>query len=406
MGEDSSRVRDTSGPFPPSVKPVSGANALLAFQSEESEGTAGAVSVEDKPTTNLIPTTEPPTRHDSIHVIEVRRRRPPVPAARRRQLARWSLLAGAAAALTLAIVTFFVMRLPEPARATPPSSAPGHVTLDTVPPGSEVLIGGQLRGVTPLTLSLAAGHHDVVLRQGGEDRPLSLEVAAGAQLIQRVEFAQPPAAPTPEARLSVTTEPPGARVTIDGAARGVSPVTVGELSVGRHKISVAGPGGVSIDRTVTTEAGVTTSVVFSLPKTPPLTAGWLTITAPFEVRVVEGDEVIGTSAVAKIMIPAGSHELELVNPGLGYESHRKVDVEAGQTATVRVDARAPLNVNARPWAEVVIDGAPAGVTPIANFVLPLGNHQVIFRHPTFGERRENVVVTLQGPNRISVDMTK
>jgi serine/threonine-protein kinase len=204
----------------------------------------------------------------------------------------------------------------------------------------------------------------------------------------------------------VTTEPPGARVTIDGEARGVSPVTVGELAAGHHKISVAGAGGVSADRIVTTEAGVTTSVVFSLPKAPTLTAGWLTITAPFEVRVVEGSEVIGTSAAAKIMIPAGSHELGLVNPSLGYESHRKVVIEPGQTATVRVDASAPLNANARPWAEVVIDGAPVGVTPIANFVLPLGYHQVIFRHPTLGERREDVVVTLLGPNRVSIDMTK
>ncbi len=404
IGDDPGPVRDTSGPYPASVRPVSGANALLAFESEN-EATAGAVSFEAEPTADSIPTPRPLTRGDKVHAVEVPRR-PPVPAARRRELTRWSLLAGAAAVLALGTVAFFVVRLPEPASGTTPSGAPGHVTLDTVPPGSEVLIAGQLRGVTPLTLSLAAGHYDVVLRQGGEERAVPLEVAAGAQLIQRVEFAPAPVAATPEVRLSVTTEPPGARVTIDGEARGVSPVTVGELSVGRHKISVAAPGGASVDRIVTTEAGVTTSVVFSLPKTPPLTAGWLTITAPFEVRVVEGNDVIGTSAVAKIMIPAGSHELELVNPSVGYESHRKVDIEAGQTATVRVDARAPLNANARPWAEVLIDGTSVGVTPIANFVLPLGNHQVIFRHPTFGERREDVVVTLQGPNRISVDMTK
>jgi hypothetical protein len=36
----------------------------------------------------------------------------------------------------------------------------------------------------------------------------------------------------------------------------------------------------------------------------------------------------------------------------------------------------------------------------------LGSHQVIFRHPELGERRQDVTVTVQGPNRISMDMTK
>ena len=44
----------------------------------------------------------------------------------------------------------------------------------------------------------------------------------------------------------------------------------------------------------------------------------------------------------------------LVNPALGYQNHRKVDVESGKTTVVR-DTRGPLNVNASPWAEV-IDG--------------------------------------------------
>jgi hypothetical protein len=36
----------------------------------------------------------------------------------------------------------------------------------------------------------------------------------------------------------------------------------------------------------------------------------------------------------------------------------------------------------------------------------LGSHVVIFRHPDLGERRQTVVVTARGPNRISMDLTR
>ena len=158
---------------------------------------------------------------------------------------------------------------------------------------------------------------------------------------------------------------------------------------------------------VTTEVGVTTSVVFPLTaKSATVDAGWLTVGAPFEVRIVEGGEVLGTSASSKIMIPAGNHEIDLVNQSLGYEDHRKIDVQSGKTAQIRVDARAPLNANAKPWADVTIDGVAVGQTPIANYVLALGTHQIVFRHPDLGEPRQDVVITAKGPNRISVDLTK
>jgi hypothetical protein len=65
-----------------------------------------------------------------------------------------------------------------------------------------------------------------------------------------------------------------------------------------------------------------------------------------------------------------------------------------------------VSVNARPWADVIIDGKDVGQTPIANLRLPIGTHQAIFRNPEFGERRQSIVVTAKGPNRFAVDLTK
>jgi hypothetical protein len=66
--------------------------------------------------------------------------------------------------------------------------------------------------------------------------------------------------------------------------------------------------------------------------------------------------------------------------------------------------RAPLSINAIPWAEVFIDGTRVGETPLGNLPQTLGAHEIVFRHPQLGERRLSIVVTTKDKNRISVDM--
>jgi hypothetical protein len=123
--------------------------------------------------------------------------------------------------------------------------------------------------------------------------------------------------------------------------------------------------------------------------------------------VLERNEVIGAGGSSRIMLAAGRHEIVLVNRTLDYQETRRVEVAAGQTAQIRIDPpKVTMNVNARPWADVTIDGAEAGQTPISNATVTVGTHQLVFRHPQLGERRQSVVVTAKGPNRVAVDLTK
>ena len=131
------------------------------------------------------------------------------------------------------------------------------------------------------------------------------------------------------------------------------------------------------------------------------------LSAPFDLQVMERDEVIGASGSSRIMLAAGRHDVVLVNRALDYQEARRVEITAGQTAQVRIDPpKVSINVNARPWADVSIDGNEIGQTPISNTTVTVGTHQLVFRHPQLGERRQNVVVTAKGPNRVSVDLTK
>src|SRR5262249_4948243 len=150
------------------------------------------------------------------------------------------------------------------------------------------------------------------------------------------------------------------------------------------------------------------SVLFSLSsKAAGPVGGWLSISAPFEVDIIENDDVIGTSGASRVMLPAGRHHIVLANTTLGFRETRTVDVAGGRTAGILLDApKASLSVNARPWADVTVDGTSIGQTPIANVMVSVGSHDVVFRHPQLGERRQSVVVTTKGPNRLSVDLNK
>jgi hypothetical protein len=183
-------------------------------------------------------------------------------------------------------------------------------------------------------------------------------------------------------------------------------VTVPGLSVGEHAIAVTGTTG-SGRRMVTVVAGQTASVVFSLPQVAGPVAGWLAVSVPFDVQVMEGGEIIGAGGGARIMLATGRHDIAFVNRSLEYQESRQVEVRPGQTTTVTLSAPAvTVNVNARPWANVTVDGRDLGQTPIANAEITVGIHEFVFRHPQLGERRQTVAVTGKPAQRIAVDLTR
>jgi hypothetical protein len=128
---------------------------------------------------------------------------------------------------------------------------------------------------------------------------------------------------------------------------------------------------------------------------------------PFTVEIREKGQMLGTSEADRLMLAAGQHELELVNEPLNYRATRTVNVNPGKSTPLTLEVpRGVVNLNAAPWAEVLVDGQRVGETPIGNLSVPIGPHEIIFRHPQFGEKRHAVSVTVGVPVRISVEMNK
>jgi hypothetical protein len=141
-----------------------------------------------------------------------------------------------------------------------------------------------------------------------------------------------------------------------------------------------------------------------VPTTGP---GWISISGKVEVQLFEGGHLLGSSKIEKIMMPSGRHDLEIVSELLGYRGTKSIQVAAGKVTIIPVDLpKGTIAINALPWAEVWVDGAKIGETPIGNFAIAVGSHDVVFRNPELGEKRETVLVTLKDPVRLSVDMRK
>ncbi|MEO6237149.1 MAG: PEGA domain-containing protein [Vicinamibacterales bacterium] len=214
-------------------------------------------------------------------------------------------------------------------------------------------------------------------------------------------FAAPEPAPVPagSARLAITTQPAGARVTIDGKAAGETPLTLDTITPGRHVVIVTAPSGASARRTVRVESGKTVAIDL------PLFSGFAAISAPFEIQVAENGKSLGTSS-EQILLSPGRHELRVSNKNLSYVATEAVEIQAGEVTRVTLDPRGRANINAAPWAEVFIDGEKAGETPLANVAIRLGTREIVFKNPQFGERKVTATITAGAPATISVDFIK
>jgi hypothetical protein len=131
-------------------------------------------------------------------------------------------------------------------------------------------------------------------------------------------------------------------------------------------------------------------------------SGGVRLSAPIDLTVVLGDRVLGSSADGPIVMSPGTYQVELINPALGFRSTQSLTFRAGQISTVAIPVpRGRISLNAQPWAEVWIDDRPAGETPLANLDVAIGEHQVAFRHPQLGERRQRVIVRADSPSRVT-----
>jgi len=311
--------------------------------------------------------------------------------------AKWVLAFGACFAVLAVVAAAFYVRTRIASRPTPKALL-GHAVLRSRPDGAAVIIDGVERGTSPLELDLVAGAHEVIFWAESAERRIELRVDGGTHVVENVDM------PLRGGALEIDSDPAGARVTVDGTTVGVTPLTLPRVTPARHTVAVT-KGPTTVNREVDVLAGATASVFLSLTPKVSAVTGTLTVDSPLDLRILENGKLLGLTNAAPITLATGKHQLELVSEALEVRVNRSVVIESNKLARFSVAAPSGmLSVNASPWAEVFVDGRSFGVTPLGSISLPTGSHEVVWRHPQFGEKRRTVVVGAQTPARATVDL--
>lgn len=124
----------------------------------------------------------------------------------------------------------------------------------TVPPGAEVMLDDESVGRTPIVLSdLTPRRVRLELKLAGY-HPVREELVLQAEEFSKIDTLTPAEVTT--ANLSVTSDPSGARVFLDGAATGrVTPAEFKGLTAGSHRIRLEKDGFVAYEQSVPLRAG-------------------------------------------------------------------------------------------------------------------------------------------------------
>ena len=256
---------------------------------------------------------------------------------------RWSRMAIASSVIAVLATSAGMVRFPRSTIVRP--SETGILRVESNPTGLRVLIDGLEQGRTPARLSVSAGTHVLEVRGRNAPRVMPVSVASGVENAQYIEFPDLPQT----GQLRVESDPPGATVLVDGVSRGTTPLTVADLRPGPREIVLQTAAG-SRRHTVSIQAGATSSLNAPAP-------------APSASKTRTKVTSVGIDTP----------------PGL-------------------------VSLNASPWAELWIDGRRVGETPLANVSVPAGEHEVVFRHPQLGEKRQALTVNPGARLRLSVEM--
>ncbi|MBN2162924.1 MAG: PEGA domain-containing protein [Pontiellaceae bacterium] len=236
----------------------------------------------------------------------------------------------------------------------------GMITISSSPSGAEVLVNGEPKGVTPLTLpSLLRGQYLIELQMAGHEKSYESVALLGGQH-QSVDVELAPIT----GLLLVESKPQGAEVMIDGVSRGITPLLISDLPLGAYRLDFKS----ALHLPQTLEVELTDRV--PKKKVAELVSNTATLVVdsdPSGANVLIDGVVRGVTPAVIQDVVAGSSEVTVAKTG--YTSYtRNMEMKATLSYELKATLEAlpsALNVTTVPaGAPVRIDGAEVGVTPL------------------------------------------
>lgn len=182
-----------------------------------------------------------------------------------------------------------------------------EVTVSSEPAGAKVLVGGEDRGVTPLTTQILAGNHPIEVQlEGFKPWTADVQVKANEPL-----SLGPIRLGLPDGRLALRSEPAGASVSVGGVYRGQTPLSLELRPDMAHNVVLTLPGHEAATRQVSLNAGE--SRTLSVPLSGVF--GEVTVQAqPADAQLFVDGRPAG-AANQKLRLVATTHDIEIRKAG-------------------------------------------------------------------------------------------
>lgn len=297
----------------------------------------------------------------------------------------------------------------------------GLVRVSSSPGGALVYIDDIYRGVTPIGQGIpqtievfsSTQHTLQLVKQGYQDYATTFSVDAGQ--LRDISGTLPPVTQTSTfGTISVLSTPSGASVYIDGTFYGTTPAAGGSPVVqsviaGKHRVSVQLDGYATYSTTVDAASGQTQNVVATLNSDQPNGAIQVSTSPSGATITLDGGDA-RTSPAAFTNVEPGTHMIVATLDG--YEPlPRSVQVNAGQTAqaTLTLTRVSPsigsLHLTSVPSAaDIYLDGAYRGSTPITIGNLATGSHAVLLRRSGYLEYSTTVSISSGSTTELPVTL--
>jgi hypothetical protein len=131
-----------------------------------------------------------------------------------------------------------------------------------------------------------------------------------------------------------------------------------------------------------------------LPAAKPADAGpgFMTVFSRIPVQITVDGKRVGTSDDGQLLLPSGTHRIELANDRFHYHSSTTLTIRPGHLQPYNVVLpTAQVRITTTPGAEVWVEGERVGVAPLAPIQVPIGTREIAVKDGN-GETRQAIEV--------------
>lgn len=288
------------------------------------------------------------------------------------------------------------------------------ISIATNPSDAEIILNQKSIGSSPLKEYKleSAGKLNVSVRKDGYlsiDTIIVVEAGDKGNISFNLK-------PIQQEKISIVTNPSGAKLFINGRIVNNSPVENYPLNAGKHQVRIEKTGFLIIDTTISVSKDAGKQFSFTLSKDPNFKGfGILKIdTQPAGAIVILNGEVAGQTPYENKELPVSDYQLVLKQNGFA-DYTESFKLLANKTKAINkklVATSAPTNevygklkITTKPSeASVYLNGEFFGSTPFNNDKIKVGTHKLVIKKKGFADYTESIKVEQDKLTPIAIEL--